>query len=408
MRNPFSLSRLSSIFGGRGNGSKRFLSGISPAPYDPTTAYGAAVASPVIANPETSDPTASMDWMAQNSQPPAPLAVQPRVSRYLDLLKSMDQPGPSLTAYQDALKSQPTYESTKPGWKRRLGAGVVGGLTTYGTGNPMAGISQVNDILETPYKRAITDYNSKIRGLGESARLEEDQRQNRQSMVKAAMGMNLDYDKFMQQQENWKAEQKVREGNLNVNQQRAQVYIDNIKMPNYDLTPQEDGSIIAVNKKNPAETRIISAKTVAAAQLGVAKINAATGQKNAATSAESVKNTKEYRDKLIDVRKEAVAAAISKSENKTPAEGQKAIDLALQMMQGDPQWREFIKETAPGSGIYSMDTQDKSTMPTARDAFLKRLQELSQQILRSGSPFGGQDLTNQGLNDGSILIGPPR
>jgi len=305
--------------------------------------------------------------------------------RYFDELQRINGTrGPALNEYQTALKTQPTREQYAPSGKRRILASVIGALTQ----DPRL----VNKTLDDPYDKARETYDLKMRNLGESAKLEQDERESNVKGLSDAYNFGLKYSEFQQTKKNQDRTATTAEGNLKVNQQRVQAYIDSIAKPRHRYENQQNGSILEINEDTGA-TRIIPAKTVEAGTLGVARANAETNRRRQW-------DTKNYQEgNLIEQRRRTEKGT---SHRPSPSEQTKAIDTALSLLYRDPKFKRFITVGDDSSVEPWVMTEDDGSPTYA--AFKKRLAEIVKQELEAGSPFDDETVDDA---DGSFIIGAP-
>lgn len=343
--------------------------------------------------------------------------------------------GPALSEYQKSLKEQPTRETHKPSVKRRIGSGIAGALTgiQHGAG---AGFAQAQQTNELPYLRAQDEYEGRMRNLGESARLEQDEVDNQIRALETARAMGLKYDQFKLEDlktrhqmelgerdsdtraftaQTGRGNMEINEGNLDINRERANAYIADLKNKGYDLVNQADGSVIAVSKSDPNERITIPGETIQAANLGVARTNARTAQgqlgvsarnaatagRNADTNAQSRLDRKAYQEGILNVRKQA-EQRVRKADGSlpTPGEQSQAIDNALFVMKTNQRFAKYI--TSDDNGALVPTDNDGSPMYRA---FMEELTRVAQNSMTRKSPFTGGDVPIE--DDDDIIIGMP-
>jgi hypothetical protein len=136
-------------------------------------------------------------------------------------------------------------------------------------------------------------------------------------------------------------------------QTRAQAYADSVRRPGYDAVPQQDGSVLYVNKTNPADRQVVPAKSIAAGQLGVARKNAETNVRRANSYAASVSETGRHNQEM---EKRPTGGTPS------PNAQQDAEDMALDELSMDPDFKDFIKleggSFMTGKGAYKVPAED--------------------------------------------------
>lgn len=345
----FGISRLQSIFSQpddfdsvdpmAGN-RKRFLSGVSP------------FAQPAF---KTLDPQVDPG--------------EDEGSKYwneLERIRSM--PSPALSAYQGALKDQPTREAYKPSIGRRMLAALEGFA-----GGPQAAI-QTNEL---PYQRAQSSYAQRLGGLKESAGLEEKQTENLLKDLTSARALGLKYDEYKLNQLKADRENninqgrlRVEEGNLDVNRGRLQ----NEKVGTEGLNTYRQG------------------------ELGIGRRNASVNERNAGTNAKRATDTKAYQDAMVEVRKNA------NGKKMLPTQQRAAIDIALKDLRSNKSFRDFIP--IDDSGAVMIGEDDGS--PNYK-LFKQQLAAKVKSIIENASPFDdGSDSEDDSDEDDIIFNGVSR
>jgi hypothetical protein len=259
--------------------------------------------------------------------------------RYFNEMQRIQGAGsPALTAYKQALAQQPTREQYAPGLGKRLLTALAGGAITYGGGN---GYDMAREVQDRPYNRAVESYGTRLKGLGEQADIEQGTVDSQLKMLQNARAMGLKYDEFKLKQ--LESQNRMQNDTITARaaQTRAQAYAENMQKPGYDSIPQQDGSVLYVNQRNPADTITVPAKTVAAGQLGVARQNAQTNVRRANTYDRSVTE---------DARHNGVMETRPTGGTPSPNAQQDAEDMALDELAMDPDFADFVKEEG-GSGF---------------------------------------------------------
>jgi len=390
MINPFSASRLSRIFSNPAPQTvprKRFLTGISP----------------MQTETQGIDPSAlGGEW-----EKPEMGAETSEGSKFFDeLMRLRGNRGPALTAYQEALKGIPQTGDYKPSKWRRAGAAAIGALSGFG-GGAEAGVGAANKFIRAPYDTAMEDYQNKMTGLGESAKLEQDETEAQLRALSSARAMGLKYDEYRLKQlesdrdydiKNRTA--RVAEGNLGVARSRAQAYAEKMGRPDYDYKDLEDGSVMAVNKNDPSDRSIIPAKTVSAATMQ-------TGRMQAETARRGQEDTAGYRQRQTDIQgfqaetqranqlgqesyRRTRLEQLWKSLQATPSELSRAMSNALDILAQNPVFLQFIETDPRTKARYPKDFSGGNfwTSGPSRDeydAFRKALRdEIKRQTDRGG------------------------
>lgn len=327
---------------------------------------------------KTSRPRLTMDFqLSDRRQPPQPMDEVPRpYDRYDEELNDIyNSAGPGLQAYKEALATQPNRDDYKPGIWKRLGTALAGGAVTYGGGD---GYGMAKQVQEEPFQKAMTDYATKLGGLRERAGMEQDEAETRIRALQQARAMGLKYDEF--ELKRLEAQNRMTNATTTANaaMKRAEAYAAAQARPGYDAHAQEDGSVLYVNKNNPAEKITVPAKTVAAGQLGVARRNASTAERNATTNAGQL-DVARTRAATDAARGAAYVENAGRNRNRpaTPDAQRDAVDNALSEMMSDPVFKEFIQLDDKGfpSPIEDDGSEDYQD-------FLEALNERADQILK--------------------------
>jgi hypothetical protein len=302
--------------------------------------------------------------------------------KYFDQLQTLNaNRGPALTAYQKALGEQPTREQYNPSIKRRLGAALIGGLTR----DPKSALA----VTELPYQRAKESYTDKMRNLGESANLEQDEAKLKIQGLSDAYRFGLDYDKYQQSVAHENRQDTTAEGALDVSRGNAR-------------TSARQADTAAAGQKSLEDFRggqlKIGGRNAATAE-GVAR----TGARNAGTAEAAQKDTAEYRKRLTENQKATLDLRGKNGTKVSPLQQIYAESAALREMYSDPRYRDFI-ETVGDQGRLERVAHD-GTPEYAQ--FEKELKKRAQASI-DGAPYG--DINGDGGDDsdddGSIIIEP--
>lgn len=329
-------------------------------------------------------PTAAPKRFGQDypTTPMPRLQTQPSMqddsSRYYDEMERLqNNVGPGLQAYKDYLTRLPKREDYRPTVWTRIASALTG--ASMGLRNPAEGVQAAQDLNSSDYRSAVADYANEGIGLKERANLEQDELDSKIRALSNARAMGLKYDEFALKQA--EAEAKARQGETTANAAmlRARAYAQSVQKPGYDAQPQQDGSVLYVNKANPKDTITVAAKTIAAGQLGVARSNAATNARNANIAQQ---NADTNRTRAYDYGR-YVDQAGGRGHIHTPQEQSQAEDLALRQMASDPMFQDFISSDKDGYMNVSGDdgSEDYQDFLTALDAKV-------QEILKGGTTRG--------------------
>lgn len=313
-------------------------------------------------------------------------------SRYFDELQRIRQKrGPALSAYQKALGEMPTRETTKPSIGRRIAGAFAGGLTGMSQG-PGAGMEAASNFVEAPYMRSLNEYNNRLKGLGESARLEQDETESELKALAEARALGLKYDEYELKKRATLHKMDMDEGDLDV------------KYGSLDVSRGNLG----VNQENAAtnRTNAESLRGYRTGQLAVAGRNASTAERNAATNAANAGSLSGYRNRMAGAaeRRNEIVGNRRQGQPPSPREQNDAQNVALSQMMRDPKWAPYIKEQDDQMEPYIMADDDGTSTYTT---FQRELRRRVERIL-GGTPyleeFGDTDFT--GGDDDDLIITP--
>lgn len=288
---------------------------------------------------------------------PVPDREQPKDegSRYFDEMQRIDQDGPGMQKYREALSQMPTREENKPGAFTRIAAALSG----FGAGmrSPGAGIETAQAINEHGYDNAMSDYAKRLGTLKESAGMEQDDKDTKLKMLQQARAMGLAYDQYQLKKLESEAKRDTDASQAQTARMRAEAYAQAQSRPGYDSIPQQDGSVLFVNKSNPADRQVVPAQTVAAGQLGVARTNARTGQLNARTAQgeleNNVRRTNISETQGADASRRGWAGLSIRNaqggQGVTPTQQRGASLAVLREMMGDEAFKHFISLDESGT-----------------------------------------------------------
>ena len=367
--NPYTQARLSSIFNRRGFGDpfapkKRFLGERSPE------------------NPD-------QGFIDQNSFPYEPPSRRESpydaeendrrddATRYFDDMERIRKnKGPALGEYQRHIQNMPQQKDYEPSKWRRAGAIAAGGLVGYAAG-PREGIAAGREIYDEPYNRATRDWTAKGGGLRESAKLEEDDRQDQMKSLSEARAMGLKYDEFDLKRLEAGVKNRMDERGMSVREKLA-----NLTAARDNATTQRE------RDKLDEEIRYHSA------QISNSEYTAKTGRMNADTGRRSQQQTGEFqrdttasRNRAIDVSSENSKRTSDRIYDRNaadPVKQQKAQDVALMEMSQNPKWKNFIALPSVENGRKYEVTP--SEHPDYK-LFLKELKARKEHSLRGFSQF---------------------
>ena len=280
---------------------------------------------------------------------------------YDELEKIRTNRGPALSAYQKALGEQPTYEQHKPSVGRRIAAalgGAAGGLS----GDLRAGLAIGESIRDSPYNIARSEYEERMKGLGASAKLEQDEMEAKLKSLQAARALGLDYSEYELKKLESQRDYEIAQGNLDVNRFTAE-------------TGRESQKQTGRHYENQDVTGAVDSRT---------------RQLTQQQQGRNIESQISDRAERQDIAREAIEASIRRAEiaagRKTPSSPdaqQDAIDGALREMLADPVFRNYIETDA--NGIPNVK-EDDGTENYKR--FRNQLIQRTHRRLTTGMPFG--------------------
>jgi hypothetical protein len=342
--NPYSSMRFQSVFGQPQtiqDSSKRFYTGLFP----------------------TTPPSAEQGTPEKT-----------RGQQYFERLQQMRETGPAVTAYQQALNEQPTYDQYAPSKAQRLAAALTSFAGAYGD-SPATGMALGRGVTHGPYEQALADYKNKLAGLGESANLEMKERQYQMDDLMAAQNFGLDYDKYVATT----AEARER---TEIERSRAKAYIDNLAASGMKEIKQADGSVwyVDINGNRPAIK--VDGRTVEAANAATAARNATTAETNAETNRFNAITSRGNTASLIETRKQNLdylRESLVQRGVATPQGVTSAMDTALQTMITRPGYEKFIDVSDNGAYTLMPGMADDPLY----DQFLKDLEAQTLSVIQT-------------------------
>ena len=328
--------------------------------------------------------------------PPQPQSEQDDAGQYYDeMSRIMASRGPATEAYKKYLGETPTPEANAPSWLTRIAAGLSG--ASAGFRNPGEGIKVAQGLNSSRYLNALNAYDERGKGLAGRAQLEQADVNSRLKALQEARAMGLKYNEFELKRLQADNDLQTKTTTANAAMLRAQAYAKAQAKPGYEAVPQQDGSVLYVNKADPQDRQVVPANTIAAGQLGVARgqlgvaqTNARTNQKNAETS---VRRTDIYGRSVDENARhngEMEKRPTSASRPLAPKVQQDAIDNALREMSADPDFGRYI--TPPDEDGFRNPVVDDGSDGYA--AFEEELNDRVDRILKGGAqrpvrPRGG-------------------
>jgi hypothetical protein len=309
----------------------------------------------------------------------------------MEMTKIRTNPGPATSAYKDLVTKMPKQEDFAPSKMTRLGASLTG--LAAGMKDPAEGPAAARSIIRAPYEDAVREYGMKLGASKTSADLEREDMRDQLSALAQARAMGLKLSEFQHKQLMDRADLKVK-------QDRAAAYIKKQGDPSYDHFPQADGSILAVNKTNPADRKTIPANTVQAAVLKTRQEANAIAGRNASTNEANSKSLAAYRTVMGDAATKRATASVDRlNKPVTPYQQAKAVDLALSLMFRDRRFSKYIKAgDASSPEPYLMQPDDGS--PLYKE-FRKELKRQVEQSIKKGDPFTEEE---ENADDDDIIV----
>lgn len=342
------------------------------------------ILAPSFGQEESSTPKLSFDF---NDRQSTGSVVTRKPRTYEDDIADLENnPSPGLQAYKDYLTRMPKPEDNRPGAMTRIAAGLSG--FSAGLRDPGEGVKVAQELNSSKYRGAIRDYANEGIGLKEQASLENTERDDKLKALQNARAMGLKYDEFDLKRRETEAQMTNQATTANAAMKRAEAYAAAQAKPGYDAQPQQDGSLLYINKSNPADRITVPAKTIQAGQLGVARTNAATAQGQLGVARTNA-STNQVNAGINAVRAEtgsraADAAAKRGVKAPTPQAQAQAEANALNMMRTDPLFKKYVIVGKDGYGSVADDdgTLDYQDFLDALDA---KIAEIHAGTVRRGS-----------------------
>lgn len=395
MPNPFSSLRFGNVYGDadygasgypspyQNFGGKRFMSSIypnqtPPEPPPPRPTFG----------PPADAPSYGQGFGAE--QP-----AQDEGGKYFDEIQRIrGMRGPAVSAYQAHLNAMPTEKSTEPS----LGRKILGGVAAMGLGwnSPERGINAGQEVLDTPYKDAIRDWSNKAKGLGESAKLEQQDAETQYQALAQARALGLKYDEYrLKQLEN------NRTFGINTQREATRARVA-------DLTAQRDAAT-NTRERNRIDAEIDRAKRQLDINRDVAdtgRMNAKTGQINAETNKTRAQTYVASQQSLNNYRT-ARLDQLAKASQATPNELSKAMESALTLLAREPAFKDFIDTKTYPPVVKDPSTYMGSPQMSQYQAFNRRLREAIDSQINQGKLLLGDEGADGSDGADQFEIGNP-
>lgn len=283
--------------------------------------------------------------------------------------------GPDRTAYTTALKEQPTMEQYAPSKMRRFG-GVVAGIAGGLSGGVQGGVDTARNFVDAPYNAAMRDWKAKTAGLGEAAKLEQENLESQGKAIEFGATLGLNRKRFY-------SEDAARRSTMRLNDARAQKLLS----PEYDKIPQANGDILLINKNNPADRFTMDSDTAeglraraAGSQAQAAHRRAGASESQAQTAAgefDFKRNVEfPYRERQDIVNRNVDIWDKSRTQ---PTQSSRATEEVLKAMSQDAAFNKFIKIER---GFPYLKPNVNTGTPEYRhfyDEYRRRLQQYTEQ-----------------------------
>ena len=335
-------------------------------------------------------------FLSQTAPRPTPFAQPPQLSipeppdpnrseasDYFDAMERIrTKKGPAVSAYQQALQEQPTAQSTAPSMLRKIG-GVIGGIAGGFAGGPAAGARTATDIVERPYQVQMRDYQNKLKGLGESADIEQRDTDSQMKSLASARALGLKYDEYRLKQLEAERDYSIKAG------AQALTRGNNESLADFRRRQAATSERQAGTAERNAATSEAGQKDTAAyrrGQLGVAGRNAATGERNASTNAANAATARAGQENLAGYRKGLLEIRSKTGKAVSPSQQAYAVDNALRELATDPRFGKHV--TSDGKGGYDMKEDDGSLV---YKEFKRRVKALAESSITKGTPFDDED-----------------
>lgn len=294
--------------------------------------------------------------------------------RDLEKLRGQLKAGPARSAYMEALGHQPTAAETAPSRGRKIGAAIAGALGGFAEG-PSRGAAMAQHIVDTPYQTAMRDYTTKVAGLGESAKLEQDDIETQMRTLEAARRMGLEYRKFDAERFD--------------------------KDRSYGLERDKLGEISGYHKGTLENQRTANANTrwYRGQQLGIQEYNALTTREKARADVET-----NERNATSNERRAGAYEAAAGNRQTQPTQQRAAIDNALRELHRDSRFAKFVKKD-DSTGLYDFANPEPGWESSEMyREFQNRMRRATQGAKKSGISLFPEEEDD---DDDSIIIGSP-
>lgn len=167
-------------------------------------------------------------------------------------MSQANQSSPIYDAYRKAISQAPTPDQYDPSIWRRIGAAAAGAGAGLATKNPLLGMNVAENVVNQPYNRALQNWEARTGKLKLAADEERQTQQGRFNQWKDTQKIGLD----MTEQQ-----RKVLDTLSNVERRNSQNSVDaarikqinfDMQNPGIDLQKNDDGTLVAINKKTGA------------------------------------------------------------------------------------------------------------------------------------------------------------
>lgn len=376
MKNPFARLRMGNIFAGEQPSDDPESMMQRPQPFDPRMMQPRRMVPPPVMEEEPDEPDDA-------------------ISYFDEIRRIRSNPGPAMSQYQEMLKNMPSEADYQPTKMRRV-AGITAGIAA-GLRDPAAGPGVTQSILRDPYDRAMHQYKNQLGATGEAANLERQDMQAQLRALSEARALGLKYDEFKLKQMGSERDYGLKKRSTASTEMLNSARAANLLNPDYDYKEQQDGSVLAINKKNPKDRQTIPGKSVAAGNFKVNQRRAAIAEKDAGTRAAAQASLEKYQQIMgsAATKRAQTGADRNSQRNQTPYQQARAVNNALMLMKADPRWKNFIEADSNNSSIFMLGDDDGSER---YKVFKKELKRQVDSALKKGMPFE-EDRDDDDFND---------
>jgi hypothetical protein len=211
-----------------------------------------------------------------DATPPNSVDARPDSEKYYDELSNLATQRPLMSAYQKQILSP--LPKDEPSVKRRVGAGVLGGLMGYATNNAVSGAETAAGFAHKPYQEAMQKRNLGIDQLGKASSIEDKALQDRIDALKEARNFGLKYSEYELKQLVQQQKDKIDQANLELNAVRTGAYTSDLGNQGRN---RDAGTTLRGREVAATEGRLANDQKNTASLIGYRLAMQAIGQKNA-------------------------------------------------------------------------------------------------------------------------------